>query len=129
MGSRQVAIILATLVAATAAASAHHGSADYHVDREQGVRGVVAEWRWSSPHTWIVLTVTTDGRKETWQGEGPPLTWASGRGWSSATLRAGETVALVMYPSRHSPHAGLVKRIQRANGDVLHVSRPWLDRQ
>jgi hypothetical protein len=122
-------ILVAVLAASAAATSAHHGSADYHVDREQVVRGVVAEWRWSSPHTWIVVTVTTpDGRQETWEGEGPPLTWASGRGWSSTTLRTGETVALVMYPSRRRAHAGLVKRIDRANGEVLHVSRPWLDK-
>jgi hypothetical protein len=129
VGIRQFTIVLAALVAVTTAASAHHGSADYHVDREQVVRGVVAEWRWSSPHTWITLTVTAaNGRTETWNGEGPPLTWASGRGWSNTTLRAGEAVALVLYPSRRDPHAGLVKRVERANGDVLHVSRPWLDK-
>jgi hypothetical protein len=129
MSRRFIEALFVALVAATAATSAHHGAAEYHVDREQVVRGSVAEWRWSSPHTWIILTVTTaDGHTDTWEGEGPPLTWASGRGWSRTTLRAGETVALVMYPSRRSPRAGLVKRIERANGDVLHVSRPWLDR-
>jgi hypothetical protein len=110
------------------ATDAHHGSADYHVDREQVVRGIVTEWRWSSPHTWITVTVTTGGRQQTWEGEGPPLTWAAGRGWSSTTLRPGETVSLVMYPSRLRPQAGLVKRIERATGEVLHVSRPWLDK-
>jgi hypothetical protein len=42
-------------------------------------------------------------------------------------LRTGETVSLVLYPSRSAPHAGLVKRIERATGEVLPVSRPWLD--
>jgi hypothetical protein len=31
-----------------------------------------------------------------------------------------------MYPSRRETHAGLVKRIERAVGDLI-VSRPWLD--
>ena len=35
-------------------------------------------------------------------------------------------VRLVMYPSRREAHAGLVKRIERAGGDLI-VSRPWLD--
>src|SRR5688572_5155153 len=110
MSRRFATALLVTLAVVSAAASAHHGSADYHVDREQVVRGVVAEWRWSSPHTWITLTATTAaGRQETWEGEGPPLTWASGRGWSSTTLRAGEAVSLVLYPSRVRPRAGLVK--------------------
>lgn len=104
---------------------AHHGSAEYHVDREVVVAGVVKEWRWSNPHTRILLTAA-DGR--VWDGEGPPLSWAQQRGWSGTTLRAGEAVSLVMYPSRTDAHAGLVKRIERRGG-ALEVSRPWLERE
>jgi hypothetical protein len=107
---------------------AHHGSADYYVDREVTVEGAIKEWRWSSPHTWVFLSVTRpDGRTELWNGEGPPLQWAEARGWSSATLKPGEAVRLVMYPSRREAHGGLIKRIARARGDDLIVSRPWLD--
>ena len=45
-------LLLVLIVALTASVSAHHGSADYHVDREVTVAGVVKEWRWSNPHTW-----------------------------------------------------------------------------
>jgi hypothetical protein len=110
-----------------AGVDAHHGSADYHVDREVTVEGVVKLWRWSSPHTWVVLTVArSNGSTEEWNGEGPPLQWAEARGWSNATLKPGETVRLVMYPSRREAHGGLVKRIERAGGNLV-VSRPWLD--
>jgi hypothetical protein len=110
-----------------AAVEAHHGSADYDVGREVTVQGTVRQWRWSSPHTWVTLTVSrSNGSTEDWSGEGPPLQWAEARGWSRATLKPGETVRLVMYPSRREPHAGLVKRIERAGGDLV-VSRPWLD--
>jgi hypothetical protein len=112
-----------------AVAAAHHGSADYHVDREVTVTGRVEEWRWTNPHTWIVIAVTTeDGSMETWDGEGPPLTWAAQRGWSRDTLRAGEEVTLIMYPSRRSERSGLVRRIERRTGEVIPVSRPWLER-
>jgi hypothetical protein len=108
--------------------SAHHGSSAYHVDREITITGIVKEWRWSDPHTWVYLTVKGSGGTEVWDGEGPPLTWAAQRGWSSATLKNGEGVSLVMYPSKREARAGLVKRIRRANGETLDVSRPWLDR-
>lgn len=53
-----------------AGVEAHHGSADYHVDREVTVEGVVKQWRWSSPHTWVLLTVTrSNGSTEEWNGE------------------------------------------------------------
>jgi hypothetical protein len=122
---RLIPLVFLTL---TASIGAHHGSADYHVDREVTISGVVKEWRWTNPHTWVYLTATTaDGSVEEWDGEGPPLTWAVQRGWSETTLRTGEAVVLVMYPSRREPRAGLVKRIERRNGEVLSVSRPWLE--
>jgi len=109
-------------------AGAHHGAAAYDVGREIVVTGTVREWRWTNPHTRIHLSVRrADGALELWDAEGPPLTWAEQRGWSNGTLRTGETVSLVLYPSRSAPHAGLVKRIERATGEVLPVSRPWLD--
>jgi hypothetical protein len=117
--------LLAVLVM-IAAVEAHHGSADYDVGREVAVDGIVREWRWSSPHTWVFLTAPASNGSTEWSGEGPPLQWAESRGWSKATLKPGERVRLVMYPSRRETHAGLVKRIERRNGDLI-VSRPWLD--
>ena len=38
-----------------AGVEAHHGSADYDVNREVSVEGKVAEGRWSSPHTWLMI--------------------------------------------------------------------------
>jgi hypothetical protein len=106
---------------------AHHGSADYDVNREVSVEGTVAEWRWTSPHTWVMLRVArANGPIEAWSGEGPPLNWAEARGWSKTTLQTGETVRLVMYPSRREAHGGLIKRIERRAGHLI-VSRPWLD--
>ena len=82
------ALVVAFVI--VAGVDAHHGSADYHVDREVTVEGVVKQWRWSSPHTWVLLTVTrSNGSIEEWNGEGPPLQWAEARGWSNATLKAG----------------------------------------
>ena len=126
--ARRAAVGMLGLLILSASAGAHHGAAAYDVDREIVVTGTVREWRWTNPHTRIHLSVRrADGALELWDGEGPPLTWAQQRGWSNATLRAGETVSLVLYPSRTAPHAGLVKRIERASGEVLPVSRPWLD--
>jgi hypothetical protein len=124
---RFAAMLVAVML--VAAIEGHHGSADYDVSREVAVRGTVKEWRWSNPHTWFFVTVDAAGGRQEWSGEGPPLNWAEARGWSKAMFAAGETVTLFMYPSRRDPHSGLVKRIQRRNGDVVPVSRPWLDRE
>lgn len=122
------ALALATALLLTTALQAHHGSAEYHVDREVVVTGRVKEWRFTNPHTWVVLTVTRPGGAvEEWNGEGPPLQWAQSRNWSATTLKTGETARLVMYPSRRDAHGGLIKRIERDGREPLLVSRPWLD--
>ena len=111
------------------AVDAHHGSAAYHTDREVTVAGRVAEWRWTQPHTWLLLaTPRAGGGEDGWELEGPPLSWAQQRSWTAETLRPGEMVRVVIYPARSEPRGGLIKRIVRANGETLPVSRPWLDR-
>src|SRR5262245_33364511 len=111
------------------AAAAHHGSAAYHTDREVTVTGRVLEWRWTQPHTWVLLSTRRPDRGEDrWELEGPPLSWAQQRNWTAATLSAGESVQITVYPARSEPHGGLIKRIVRANGETLPVTRPWLDR-
>ena len=126
--ARHAPVAVLGILILSVGAGAHHGAAAYDVGREIVVTGTVREWRWTNPHTRIHLSVRrADGALELWDAEGPPLTWAQQRGWSQATLRTGETVSLVLYPSRSAPHAGLVKRIERATGEVLPVSRPWLD--
>src|SRR5687768_5621065 len=122
-------VFLAAVAAMGATISAHHGSAAYHTDREVTVSGRVAEWRWTQPHTWVVLsTARSDGGKDRWELEGPPLSWAQQSNWSATTLRAGESIQVVIYPARSDARGGLVKRIVRASGETLPVSRPWLDR-
>ena len=47
---------LALALVAVAGLHAHHGSADYHVDRDVTVTGTIKEWKFSNPHTWVYLT-------------------------------------------------------------------------
>jgi hypothetical protein len=124
---RARATVLLIVFAVVAGLEAHHGAADYDVGREVTPEGTIREWKWSSPHTWVVLDVTGPaGATEAWSGEGPPLQWAEARGWSKTTLKTGDRVRLVMYPSRRDARAGLIKRIERPGGDLID-SRPWLD--
>ena len=47
------------------------------------------------PHTWVMLSArSATNAVDVWSGEGPPLTWATQRGWSAVTLRPGETVVV-----------------------------------
>ena len=115
--TRTVALLV--VFGAIAGIEAHHGSADYDVNREVSVEGTVAEWRWSSPHTWVFLTAAGSNGPAEWSGEGPPLQWAEARGWSKATLKPGDRVRLVNNPSRRETHSGLVKLIEHTGGNLI----------
>lgn len=125
---RAIAAVAAALLLSLTSAAAHHGSAEYDVTRTVTVRGVVKTFRWVNPHVRVVLTVpAADGKGEEWDCEGPPLNWAQQQGWTDATLRNGERLALVMYPLKAQARGGLIRRIEREAGPALEVSRPWLD--
>ena len=122
------AALAAALLLSPASTAAHHGSAEYDVARTVTVRGVVDTFRWVNPHVRVVLIVTTPGgKRENWDCEGPPLNWAQQRGWTEATLRKGEQVALQLYPLKAQANGGLIRRIERAKEPAIEVSRPWLD--
>ena len=133
-GTRQTAttrnaVCAVLAVVAMSTAFAHHGSSEYDVDREITVTGAITAWRWVNPHVRIVVSVDRkDGRPEEWDTEGPPLTWAAQQKWSPTMFAVGERVSLVMYPLKQQGRGGLVKRIERASGEVIRVSRPWLEK-
>src|ERR1700689_3636616 len=51
---------IAVLVCAAPAFS-HHSNSAYVVDQVMTLTGVVTEWKWSNPHTWLYMTVD-DGK-------------------------------------------------------------------
>src|SRR5262245_50367195 len=53
--------IIAALLLCAVPAVAHHSNSAYQVDQIQTLVGVVKEWKWSNPHTWLYMTVD-DGK-------------------------------------------------------------------
>jgi hypothetical protein len=49
---------------------AHHGTAIYDMQHETTVEGDVKEFQWTSPHSWLYVTVTgANGEVTEWWGE------------------------------------------------------------
>ena len=57
-----LAVAPALLFCATPAMS-HHSNSAYQVDQVSSVTGIVKEWKWTNPHTWLYLTVEEKGEK------------------------------------------------------------------
>jgi hypothetical protein len=80
----------------------HHSFAIFDADSPQTVTGVVREFRWTNPHTWVFLTVTNeDGSEIVWELEHGPTNMLSRGGWSSSTLTPGDRIAVEVHPAHN----------------------------
>jgi hypothetical protein len=101
-------------------APAHHSNSAYQVDQIVTLTGTVKEWRWTNPHTWLVMTVEgEDGRTVEWAVEGRPPGILGRAGWSSTILVPGERVTVHASPAKNGDPEGIIARVTKADGTVL----------
>lgn len=118
---KQVLAMLSIIAAlAATAALAHHSPAVFDQSREVEISGVVTEFKWSNPHSWIHLDVTSeDGSVANWSIEMNPPTYLVRGGWRSNTIGPGDEVTVRMHPLRTDEKAGQFVSIRLADGRVL----------
>jgi len=98
----------AGLMATSGAAVGHHSVAMFDQDHPIQLVGVVRDFRFASPHAFIVLEVMgKDANPVIWRLEGDSpnsLTWD---GWSSRTLKPGDELQLTVEPLRNGAPGGV----------------------
>lgn len=113
-------ITCAVLVSMSALTFAHHSPAVFDQAKEVTITGVVEEFRWGNPHSWIHLTVGgPGGQAETWGVEMDPATLLARRGWKSTTIKPGDKVSVVIHPLRTDEKGGQYVAITLPDGKVL----------
>ncbi len=99
---------------------AHHSNVAYEVNKVITVTGVVKEFRWVNPHTWLFLTVDDGkGTKVEWAAEGRAPGVLLRAGWTRSSLKGGETVTVDMSPAKDGTPTGIIARVTRADGSIL----------
>ncbi len=116
--------ILATLVLALPATQAlpHHSFAMFDQSQRVTLKGTVSEFQWTNPHAFIEMNVAgADASAGHWQVELNSPNNLKRQGWKSSSLKAGDTVTLVLFPLRDmSDHkGGLFVSLTLADGTVL----------
>ena len=102
-----VLIAGAALAAASGAALAHHSFAMFDQDHPMELQGTVTEFKFTSPHTFILLEVKgTDGSSTTWNLEGASPSALVREGWASKTLKAGDELKMTIEPLRSGAPGG-----------------------
>ncbi len=116
---RTLSAIAVVAVAVTPAIS-HHSNSAYQVDEIMTLTGVVTEWRWSNPHTWLYMTVEDEsGEEQEWAVEGRAPGILGRAGWDRNVLKPGETVTVHASPAKDGSRFGIIARVTKEDGTIL----------
>ena len=98
----------------------HHSNVAFEVTKVITLTGVVTEFRWVNPHTWIGLSVD-DGKgvKSVWALEGRAPGVLARAGWSRSSIKVGDTVTVDFSPAKDGSKTGLVARVTKSDGTIL----------
>ncbi len=118
---RPVTLLVTLMLAAYAGVgSAHHSTGMFDQAKTIKLVGTVKQFQWTNPHSWIQLDVTNEaGVKEEWSIEGNSPNQLIRLGWRPGTLKAGDTVTLLVKPMRDGAKGGMFVEITLADGTVL----------
>lgn len=106
---------------ATGPAKAHHSFAMFDRTRSNSVEGVVKEFEWTNPHSWLRVVVTgPDNKEEVWAFEigGGPTTLGR-RGWKRSSFKPGDRVKVTLHPLRQGGNGGQFVQAITADGQTL----------
>ena len=122
---KSLTLIAIAIGAALAAgqASAHHSYAMFDAQQNKQLEGVVQEFKWTNPHSYIEVVVMDDkGQAQTWGVEcGSPAQMVRA-GWRSSSLKPGDKVVVTVHPLRDGTPGGSFVQVQTADGHVLKAS-------
>jgi hypothetical protein len=112
------------MLAIAATTWAHHSGAGVDRSRTVTITGVVKEFRWTNPHSWIDLEVpdAKSGAPTLWSIEMNPPPYLVRSGWKSSTLKPGDKVSVTLNPIRTGEPGGIFVSVTLADGRKLDGS-------
>lgn len=74
---------------------AHHSHSNYATTEYTHLEGVVTEFHWINPHTWIYIEVeNVEGQATVWALEGASQTELLRDGWQRDDVKIGDTISV-----------------------------------
>ncbi len=102
---RRAALVI--LAAIASPAWAHHSFAMFDQTKQITLKGVVREFQWTNPHSWLQLEVVNEkGESEEWSVEMLSTSVLGRMGWKKNSLKPGDKVTVVINPVRTGAPGG-----------------------
>ena len=124
MKTRLIApLVLASVLAVSSAAFAHHGNAAYDGTVVVLKNATVTQLVWANPHT-IVLFDVKDDKGETvhWTAELGSPSALGNIGWTKVSLQPGDPMTVYIHQAKTKSPVGRIQRIVLADGSELRDS-------
>jgi len=112
--------LLAALLLPPGVTWSHHSFAMFDRTKVVSLKGVVREFQWTNPHSWVQLTVKTDkGATEEWSLEALSPNVLSRMGWKRNSIKTGDEITAFFNPTRDGSHGGNLVKIVLADGQSI----------
>jgi len=101
-----------------ASAPAHHSTAMYDTQNPVTITGKVTRFEWTNPHAFVYLEVTDEqsGKVVEWEVEMMSLNHLRSYGWTSRTVKPGETITATGSPARSGAPSMIANRMKLPDG-------------
>jgi Family of unknown function (DUF6152) len=115
-----MSLVFSAIILGAGPARSHHSNVEYEVTKVITVTGVVKEFQWVNPHTWLHITVDDGkGGNVVWLAEGRAPGILLRAGWTRSSLKFGETVTVDMSPAKDGTLKAIIARVTKADGTIL----------
>jgi hypothetical protein len=118
-GPKLAGAVAAVFAAMASPAVAHHSAAMFDASKSVETKGVVKEFLWTNPHSFLVVTVRQKGRPVDYSFEANGPGYLVRNGWKRESLKPGDTVVVVSHPLRDGRPGGDLVEVTLADGRKL----------
>jgi len=124
---RTFLFLAAVMVLGRGSAWGHHSFAQFDLEKEVTLEGVVKEFQWTNPHVWLqILIPDGKGGDTEWGLEMGAPGMLTRTGWKSSMLKPGDKVTVVLNPLKSGAPSGRLVRVTLPNGRVMGPGGPAL---
>ena len=99
---------------------AHHGAANYEMEKRVTIKGTVTDWLWSNPHCVLQLDTTDDsGQAVHWVTETENPSSMIRTGWTKDAIKIGDQLTITLVPIKGGRPVGRIAEIVLPDGRKL----------
>ena len=103
---------------------AHHSFAMFDQSRVLYMPGLVKDFEFVNPHTWLHLAIVNDkGEASTWSFEAGSVAQLVRLGWSKDSFKVGDRVEVGFRPLKDGSRGGQLMSVKLANGQKVCSNR------